>query len=135
MCGVKFMGDNFYIFDDSLRNRLNMVIQAMPRFWERGPYMHFTNHGPAHSERILNQKIAQLVQELPREYRLIDDEIFILSVAAWLYEIGMQSPNLQSILDFAYVPGMPLSTSQLLKIREQKHLLTQQLIADSIRTD
>jgi hypothetical protein len=121
------------IFSISLQNRLKMIIHTVPRFWEQRLYTHFTNHGPEHSERVLNQKIAQLAQGLPLENRLTEDEIFIISAAAWLYEIGMQSPNLQPVLDFAYDPGVPLTTEQLLKIRDHRHLLTRQLIADSIR--
>ena len=118
-----------------LQNRLNIIIQTIPGFWEQRIYTHFTNHGPEHSERVLYQKIAQLAQELPMEQRLSEDEIFILSASAWLYEIGMQSPSLQPMLDFPYDPRFPLTTDQLLQIREHKHLLTQRLIIDSIRSD
>jgi hypothetical protein len=127
------MSQRLEIGNLGLQNRLRMIIQTVPHFWEQRLYTHFTNHGPEHSERVLNQKIAQLAQGLPLENRLTEDEIFIISAAAWLYEIGMQSPNLQPILDFAYEPGVPLTTDQLLQIRERKHLLTRQLIADSIR--
>lgn len=123
----------FEVENTRLQTRLETIVQTIPRFWEQRLYTHFTNHGPEHSERVLNQKIAQLAQGLPLEKRLTEDEIFILSAAAWLYEIGMQSPNLQPILDFAYEPDVRLTHEQLLQIREQRHLLTRQLIADSIR--
>jgi len=65
-----------------LQNRLNMIMQEVPYFWEQGPHTHFTLHGPAHSERVHRQKLAQLAQELPEEERLTQDEIFIVSAAA-----------------------------------------------------
>lgn len=123
----------FEVENTRLQTRLGTIIQTIPHFWEQRTYTHFTNHGPEHSERVLNQKIAQLAQGLPLEKRLTEDEIFIISAAAWLYEVGMQSPNLQPVLDFAYEPGAGLSMEQLLQIRERRHLLTRQLIADSIR--
>jgi hypothetical protein len=125
----------FELESRTLQNRLNLIIQTIPGFWEQRIYTHFTNHGPEHSERVIYQKIAQLAQELPLDRRLTEDEIFIISASAWLYEIGMQSPNLQSYLPFKYEPGTSLSTSQLQKIRTHKHFLTQELIVDSIRND
>jgi hypothetical protein len=130
------MNDNFLSLSDrSLRNRLNLIIQELPSFWGQRRYAHFTNQGPEHSERILNQKIAQLVQELPEEQRLTEDEVFIISASAWLYEIGMQSPNLRPLLDITTEPGVVLSIDQLLQIRAHKHLLTQRLIIDAVRND
>jgi hypothetical protein len=119
----------------TLQNRLNLIIQTIPSFWEQRIYTHSTNHGPEHSERVLYQKIAQLAQELPLDRRLTEDEIFIISASSWLYEIGMQSPNLQPILPFKYEPGVPLTIDQLQFIRQRKHLLSQALIFDSIRGD
>ena len=113
---------------DGLKNRLNMIIQTIPEFWDKQPYKHFTNHGPAHSERIHNQKLAQLAQELPESRRLTNDEIFIVSAAARLYEIGMQSPKLKPTLDFEAEPDESLSFSQRQEIRANKHLLTERLI-------
>jgi len=89
----------------NLRTRLNIITQEIPGFWEQGPYRHFTNHGPAHSERVA-QKLAQLIYELPEAHRLTNDGVFIVFASAWLYEIGMQSPNPGStIIDFDYRPG------------------------------
>jgi hypothetical protein len=118
-----------------LQARLDLIIQTTPHFWEQRRYNHFTNHGPSHSERVHRQKLAQLAQELPEDRRLTTDEVFIVSAAAWLYEIGMQSPNLKPILGFDYQPGDSLSFSQLQEIREKKHLLTERLIIDSVRSD
>ena len=111
-----------------LQTRLNIIIQTIPEFWDKQPYKHFTNHGPAHSERIHNQKLAQLAQELPESRRLTNDEIFIVSAAARLYEIGMQSPKLKPTLDFEAEPDESLSFSQRQEIRANKHLLTERLI-------
>src|SRR6266852_896708 len=118
-----------------LQNRLNMIMQEVPYFWERGPHAHFTLHGPSHSERVHHQKLAQLAQELPEDERLSQDEIFIVSTAAWLYEIGMQGTNLRPTLDFDWQPGIALSPAQLQLIREKKHLLSARMIRDSVRRD
>ena len=123
------------VLPSDLQVRLNLIIQTVPYFWEQGPHRHFTNHGPSHSERVHRQKLAQLAQELPEARRLTTDEVFIVSAAAWLYEIGMQSPNLKPVLGFDYRPGDSLSFSQLQQIREKKHLLTERLIIDSVRSD
>lgn len=119
----------------NLQARLNMIIQTVPLFWSDNKYYnHFTNHGAAHSERVHNQKLAQLAQELPESSRLTSDEIFIVSAAAWLYEVGMQSPDLQTIgIDFR--PGDSLSFSQLQQVREKRHLLTESLIINCVRRD
>lgn len=116
-----------------LQVRLDSIIQNMPQFWEQKRYNHFTNHSPAHSERV-QRLLAQLVQELPDNYRLTSDEIFIVSAAAWLYEIGMQSPILKPVLDFEY-HGIPLSQEHLSEIRNHKHLLSQELILQSLGDD
>jgi AAA domain len=116
------------------KNRLNLIMQEVVHFWEQGPHSHFTLQGPSHSERVYRQ-LAQLAQELPENERLTQDEIFIISAAAWLYEIGMQSTTLRPILDFDWQPDIPLSPIQLLQIREKKHLLTYRMIVDSVRHD
>lgn len=132
------MDETLIITDRGLRNRLDLIMHEVPHFWDQASYPHFTNHGPAHSERIHRYKIPQLVQELPPERRLSDDEIFIISAAAWLYEIGMQSPNLHYEdvdLGVGQDQRASLSFEQLQKIRENKHLLSYHLIIDSVRSD
>lgn len=119
----------------SLQIRLNAIVETVPSFWDQSPYRHFTNHGPVHSRRIVDQKLAQLVYALPSDRQLSNDELFILSAAAWLYEVGMQSPILEPILKFAYKPGDSLSFAQLQQIRAHKHLLSECLIRSSVRRD
>ena len=121
--------------EGDLQTRLNFIIQEVPYFWEQGPHSHFTSHGPSHSERVHRQKLGQLAQELPEEERLSNDEIFIVSAAAWLYDIGMQSTNLRPRLGFDFRAGESLSFSQLQLIRENKHLLTYDLILANVRND
>lgn len=115
-----------------LQTRLDLIMQTIPSFWEQKRYDHFTNHSQSHSESIHRQKLAQLAQELPQNQRLTTEEVFIVSAAAWLYETGMQSPNLRPILNFESRPGDVLTPQQLQEIREKKHLLTEQLIYDSV---
>lgn len=114
-----------------LQARLDAIIRTVPRFWEKKIYPHFTNHGPSQSERV-HRLLAQIAQELPE--RLISFEIFIVSAAAWLYEIGIQSPTLKPILDFEF-RGQSLTTEQLMEIRQKKHFLTEKLIIDNVRED
>jgi hypothetical protein len=119
----------------SLKARLDLIIQTVPHFWENCPhYQHFTNHSSTHSERI-HRLLAQLAQELPLPSQLTTDEVFIVSAAAYLYEIGMQSSNLKTTLGFECPPGTQISVHQLLEIRQKKHLLSQNLIIDSVRSD
>ena len=66
-----------------LRIRLDMIIHTIPSFWEQKPYKHFTNQGPAHSRRV-QQKLAELAQELPETERLTSDETFVAVASAWL---------------------------------------------------
>jgi hypothetical protein len=125
--------NSFNIEDDDLRARLDMIMHEVPRFWENGRYPHFTNHGPAQSQHI-QRTLAQLAQELPADRRLSSDEVFIVSSAAWLYEIGMQSPHpSEDVVSFAYDPQQPLTFEQLQEIREKKHILSYRLIQDSVR--
>lgn len=118
-----------------LKSRLDLIVQTVPDFWKQRRYKHFTNHGPDHSSQVQRHKLAQLVQELPDSHRLTNDEVFVLAAAAWLYEIGMQSPNPKPILNFDYRSGDPVSFSQLQQIRRNRHLLTERLIIDSVRSN
>lgn len=113
-----------------LQTRLNLIIQTVPRYWEQR-YHHFTFQGPQHSERVY-QKTLDIAQQLPEHCSLTSDEIFILSSASWLYEIGMQSPNLKPILNFDRKSINSFTPIHLLEIRKKKHLLTEQLIKDSL---
>ena len=46
------------IANSFLQNRLKLITQTIPRFWEQRLYTHFTNHGPEHSERGSRQSAA-----------------------------------------------------------------------------
>ena len=129
-----YQGFNIYL-PKELQARLDLIIQTIPAFWEKRPYDHFTNHGPTHSEHIHRQKLAQLAQELPPNQRLNPDEVFVVSAAAWLYEIGMQSPKLKPVLNFEAVPGEMLTPQQLQEIRANKHRITYQMIMDNVSGD
>jgi hypothetical protein len=115
--------------------RLDTIMQVIPSFWDQGPHAHFTLHGPSHSERIYRQRLAQLALELPENDRLTADENFIISAAAWLYEIGMQCTTLRPVLDFEWRAGIPLSPTQLLQVREKRHVFAQQMILRSVSRD
>ncbi len=126
------MAGEFELPND-LQTRLNMIIRAVTLFWEQGPHSHFTLHGPKHSERVHKEKLAQLASQLPADNLLTKDEIFIVSAAAWLYEIGMQCTNLKPTVDITWRPGTSLTLAQLQQIRAHKHELTYRMIMDSVR--
>lgn len=131
--GLNYMEYNFLsTLPPELASRLNLIITSTPKFWADKIYFHFTNHGPTHSERVF-RFLTQLIQELPKDSALNSEELFIIMSAAWLYEIGMQSPRLKPILEFEYKPGNVLGFSQLQQIREKKHLLSSKLIYDCLR--
>jgi hypothetical protein len=120
---------------EELQNQLDTIIQAMPNFWSQKHLNHFTLQGVIHSERILRQKLAQIALELPERHRLSPAEIYIVSAAAYLFEIGLQSRDLSSpILSFSAKVGDPLSCKQLEEIRAKKHLLTKQMLLDYARS-
>lgn len=114
------------------QTRLDTITQTIPSFWDQGPHTHFTLHNNTHSERVYRQRLAQLALELPERERLTPDEIFIVSAAAWLYEIGMQCTTLRPTLDFEWRAGTSLSLPQLLKVREKRHLLAKEMILKSV---
>lgn len=109
----------------TLQARLNSIIQTLPSYWQAKRYNHFTNQGITHSERVYKYKLAYLAQELPGVKRLSNEEIFIISAAAWLYEIGMQTQYLEPTL---HINQDNPSPSDLLAIRQKKHLLSERLI-------
>lgn len=116
------------LLPDELQARLNVIIQRIPLYWELKRYNHFTNHGVSHSERVYRSKLAYLAQELPEKKRLTADEIFIVSAASWLYEVGMQSPYLEPTLTFNNETKNQLTFSDLQQIRANKHILSERLI-------
>lgn len=125
---------NTPILPEDLQARLNSIIQTVPNFWKHKIYRHFTNHGTSHSKRV-HELLSCLVDELPLDKQLNPIEWFTLSAAAWLYEIGMQSPNLLSVLGFEYIQGREISLERLQEIREKKNLLSSELIYDSVRRE
>lgn len=108
------------------KSRLELIRLAVTRFWEHKRYFHFTNQGIHHSERV-HRILSELIGELPQDQRLGIEEVFILLAAAWLYEIGMQSPDLGAIPNIGANKEGP-THSQLNTIRASKHLLSQRLI-------
>ena len=122
--------ETFVVTEAVQKIRLNLVMCEIGEFWREGRINHFTNHGSTHSE-LVHQRLAQLSQELfKNETRLRTDEVFILSAAAWLYEIGMQSPKLEPLLG----PNItwPLGDDQKHIIWEHRYELSAEAILDSV---
>lgn len=115
-----------------LQVRLDVVVDAVKNFWDSCPhYPHYTLHGTLHSGRVY-QNLAQLVQGNSVSLRLTDDEVLIVSAAAWLYDIGMQCPDPKAVLGFETKRGKVPTLDQLESIRTYKHALTYQMILESV---
>lgn len=80
-----------------LWERLNGVKNAVKKVWKT-PYLHwYTDHGPKHSERVIDL-IGQILRPLYPDYLsrrendfpLSDYELYILLAACYLHDIGMQ---------------------------------------------
>jgi hypothetical protein len=111
---------------------LDVIIQTTTRFWEYKPHHHFSNQGARHSERV--HRIAiDIACQLPEDCRLSQAEFFILSAASWLYEVGMQPRSTQPVLGFDWRYGEYLTTAQLLKIRANRHLVTEGMLLESVQ--
>ena len=123
---------NFFPISQRLQTRLDVIVGAVPKFWENCPhYLLFTRHGVSHSWRVY-QNLTQLIRGFPVSLRLSDDEMLIVSAATWLYDIGMQCPNPIAVLEFEAKLGTALTQDQLATIRNYKHKLTHQMILESI---
>src|SRR5258707_8154041 len=120
-----------------LQSRLHLIIEKVSSFWEQSSHhQHFTFQGYSHSN-IISDKLANLIQRLPKDKTILtNDELFIVSAAAWLYEIGMQCTSFKSTtLNMTWRPGITLSFDQLQEIRIKKHELSSRMILYSVHTD
>lgn len=113
-----------------LQTRLDLIIQTVPKYWEQR-YQHFTYQGVTHSQYV-HRRVIDITRQLPDQRSLSTEEFFVLSAASWLYETGLQSPNLKPILEFEKQLVGESAFSQILQIRSKKHLLTEKLIIDSL---
>jgi hypothetical protein len=114
-----------------LQTRLDIIVDTIQNFWNDCPhYQHYTRQGSSHSWRVY-QNLTQLIKGFSASLRLTDDELFISSATAWLYEIGMQCPNPALILQLDENPNIT-QQQQLEVIRVNKHKLTHQMILQSI---
>lgn len=111
-----------------LQARLELIEQKITIYWQRKRYDHIVFQGSDYSKRICH-KLTELIELLPSG--LSSDEKFLVYALAWLYDIGMQSPNLGAI-GINYQPGSTLSQEYLNLIRENKQLLSYDLIIESI---
>ena len=118
----------------SLLLKLDLILRSLALFWEQPKLNHFVNQGVSYSERIF-QIIYKLLGEVPDLYRLTSDEIYILSACSYLYEIGMQRHAFRSPpLNFSANKDENLTFTQLEEIRAKKHLLSQQMIMEYLKS-
>ena len=118
----------------SLLLKLDLILRSLALFWERNKLNHFVNQGMSFSERIF-KIIYKLSGEVPDLYRLTVDEIYIVSACAYLYEIGMQRHAFRSPpLNFSANEDENLTFAQLEEIRGKKHLLSQQMIIEYLKS-
>lgn len=97
---------------------------AVRDFWETALIQHYTRHGIDHSERIIDA-LGSLLIDYPS--LLNDYECFVLISAAYLHDIGMQSPT---------HAGLPLkieySLDEMNKIRENHNISSAKMIEESV---
>lgn len=112
------------INDQRLKTCLGTIRESAKLVWTRLILGHYTNHGIDHSERII-EKIGKLLED--RKDLLNDYERFILLAAAYLHDIGMQSPT------YAGLDLKPNYTLQELdQIRTKHNESSEKMINDSI---
>lgn len=81
--------ENLQIQEEKLRTCLDYAKEATERLWTHPLLQHYTNHGPDHSQRIIDI-IGRLLEN---DSKILNDyERFILIASAYLHDIGMQSP-------------------------------------------
>ena len=118
----------------SLLLKLDLILRSLALFWEQNKLDHFVNQGMSYSERIF-QIIYKLLGEVPDLYRLTFDEIYIVSACSYLYEIGMQRHAFKNPpLNFSANKEENLTFTQLEEIRSKKHLLSQQMIMEYLKS-
>ena len=107
---------------DSIKKKANIL-------WYSQLLQHYTKHGVDHSERII-ERLVELLEDYPN--LLNDYERFILLAAAYLHDIGMQSPR-HAGLD----PNSkePYSIEELEIIREKHNEASAKMILDSISSE
>ncbi len=99
---------------------------AVQEIWSHGPLLEgFTDHGPAHSDRV-----AQRVDEILGGESLSADEAYVIHAACWLHDIGMQDYGLLEDRDHSRRATAPLNPSERRLIREMHAARGQDILVE-----
>ncbi len=112
--------------DDNLRGCLSSIIQHVRNFWRDWNFIdHYTNHGIEHSLRVI-----KILGGLLTGYEdlLNENERFILLAAAYLHDIGMQSPKHAGL----QVKGGSYTIEDKERVREIHHEVSGKMIRESV---
>jgi tetratricopeptide (TPR) repeat protein len=115
------------LLPDDLRQSLENVRKASAKIWENSFLQHFTRHDLKHSEKIIDI-LTMIFGSLEIAEKLITQhELFILLAAAYLHDIGMQSPIHAGISH-----GPPYDPEDGDLIREKHHKSSYDMIWKSV---
>ncbi|MEQ8169242.1 MAG: NACHT domain-containing protein [Candidatus Eremiobacterota bacterium] len=106
------------------------IIDWHAGLWALPHHPHFTLHGPQHAETIIN-KLSKWLENVPLSHLNLLDT-FLLKVAIYLHDIGMQSPPgpiLNEVINYHSHSGyVPYSSSLLEAIRAKHHILSRKMV-------
>ncbi len=78
------------VLNDGQRLALANVRAAAERIWRVPLHRYYTQHGPAHSERVVALLDGLTAGMMATPQRLSPGEAFVLLAATWLHDVGMQ---------------------------------------------
>lgn len=118
--------ENLNISDKRLATCVGSIREAAKIFWGRTLLQDYTDHGPDHSERIIDI-LGALLKDHSND--LNDYERFILLASAYLHDIGMQSPRHAGLPE---KPVMKYSFEDVEIIRKSHNETSEKMIVESI---
>lgn len=110
--------------NSNLWSSLVRIIDAAIQIWRETKLRWYTDHGIAHSERVI-QNIEKIIEPLRNE--LTGEELYILLAACYLHDIGMQKID---------IPGKngPPSLEDVEYIRKEHPKRSAELIRENVVT-
>lgn len=116
--------DNLRIENEEYNAVLNIIYYRVEELFKAPLHIHYTDHSVSHSQRIINV-ISSIISDTKIHFN--DEELFILTAAVLLHDIGMQTPH------YEVFGQIPLDIESLEKIRKMHHEYSASLIVDSIQ--
>lgn len=124
------------ITNPELKNNLETIKLNSERI-HKNPFLYtFTDHGIAHSERMLNC-LNKFVENCKQEKQLNEYECFVLVAAIYLHDIGIQETNDLVLQNFAQQYELKYDTSINKEsfVRNNHHLISTFLIYEDIKNE